>query len=170
MLEYKENTEKGTVHLKWTIEDIEMYAKAKDYIDTIILPLYPISFESDMVSTVEMTEFISLMAVQIERQFKGRILMLPAFPYILSSEGDVPIHELFNWEAEIYKSGFKHLFYLTSDSSWRTFEDSLSGSLIFLPEAPNSLLDPKYRNTILEDQVKQVYSLFTQKWQQIEQR
>ena len=44
MLEYKENTEKESLNLKWIGEDIESYVKQKEYIDTIILPLYPISF------------------------------------------------------------------------------------------------------------------------------
>jgi hypothetical protein len=164
MLEYKENTEKGSFKLRWIGEDIESYVNQKEYIDTIILPLYPISFTSNIETTVEMTEYISFITVLLEKQFKGRLLLLPGYSYLKNLEGEMPVEDLLKWEEEIMNSGSKHLFYLTCDSEWKKVENSLQGSLIWVPTTSIHKMDAKQRNTHLEDQIKQLSSVFTEKW------
>ena len=66
--------------MKWVSQDIEMFLKEKQYVDTAVLPLLPVSFGDDIKQSVAMTEFISLLSVQLERQFRGRLIMLPAMP------------------------------------------------------------------------------------------
>jgi hypothetical protein len=44
-------------------------------------------------------------------------------------------------------------------------EDRLEGGLIWLPSLPLEHMDENYRNSILDDQVKQLLNLFVQKWQ-----
>lgn len=152
--------------MKWICEDIESYVNQKEYIDTIILPLYPISFTSSLARTVEMTEYISIITIILEKQFKGRLLLLPGYSYLKNPEGEMPIEDLLKWEKEIMNSGTKHLFYLTCDSEWKKVENSLEGSLIWVPTLPIYKMDSKQRNQLLEDQIKQLSSLFTEKWQQ----
>lgn len=167
MLEYMENienTERESLNLKWICEDIESYVNQKEYIDTIILPLYPISFTSSIERTVEMTEYISFITNLLEKQFKGRLLLLPGYSYLKTSEGEMPVEDLLKWEAEIMNSGSKHLFYLTCDSEWKNVENSLQGSLIWVPTLPIHKMDAKQRNTLLEDQIKQLSSVFTERW------
>jgi Protein of unknown function (DUF2487) len=166
MLEYKENTEKGSLNLKWICEDIESYVDQKEYIDTIILPLYPISFTSSIEKTVEMTEYISLITILLEKQFKGRLLLLPGYSYLTNLEGEMPVEDLLKWEEEIMNNGSKHLFYLTCDGEWKKVENSLQGSLIWVSTSPIHKMDTKQRNTLLENQIKQLSSAFTEKWQQ----
>ena len=164
MLEYIENTEKELLKLKWIGEDIESYVNQKEYIDTIILPLYPISFTSSIETTVEMTEYISFITVLLEKQFKGRLLLLPGYSYLKKSEGEMPVEDLLKWEEEIMNSGSKYLFYLTCDSEWKKVENSLQGSLVWVPTTSIHKIDAKQRNTHLEDQIKQLSSVFTEKW------
>ena len=164
MLEYRENTEKESFKLRWIGEDIESYVNQKEYIDTIILPLYPISFTSSIETTVEMTEYISFITVLLEKQFKGRLLLLPGYSYLKNLEGEMPVEDLLKWEEEIMNSGSKHLFYLTCDSEWKKVENSLQGSLIWVPTTSIHKMDAKQRNTHLEDQIKQLSSVFTEKW------
>jgi Protein of unknown function (DUF2487) len=154
--------------MKWNSEDIEMYLKAKEYVDTIVLPLFPVSLDDQMKQTAEMTEFISLICVQLERQFRGRLIMLPGYTYLKSIRVDELTSNLLKWEQEFLNKGFKHIVYLTSDSDWKKFESQLNGSLIWLPTIAFQKMDEQYRNIILEDQVKQLYSLFIQKWQALE--
>ncbi|TKC19707.1 YpiF family protein [Robertmurraya kyonggiensis] len=151
--------------MKWVANDIDMYLGAKEYVDTIVLPLFPISFGDDIKQTTSMTEFISLLSIQLERQFKGRILMLPGYTYIKNNPDNVLIDDIKRWEAEFQNQSFNHVFYLTSDSDWRTREESFEGSLIWLPSLPLESMDEKYRNSILEDQVQQLIHLFVKKWQ-----
>lgn len=151
--------------MKWNLQDIEMFQKERQYIDTAILPLYPVSFNDDMRQTVGMTEFISLLSIQLERQFKGRLLMLPGYSYLKRLPEDKLLSDLKEWEEEFHKQGFKHVFYLTSDSDWKLVEDKLGGGLIWLPSIPLEHIEESYKNAILEDQVKQLLNLFVRKWQ-----
>ncbi|MFE8695672.1 YpiF family protein [Cytobacillus sp. FJAT-53684] len=154
--------------MKWISQDIEMYLKSKEYVDTVVLPLFPVSFDDDIKQTVAMTEFISLLSVQLERQFRGRLVMLPGYSYLKSTAEDKLVSDVKDWETELLAKGFKHVFYITSDSSWKAIENKLEGGLIWLPSLPLEHMDDNYKNSILEDQVKQLLNLFLQKWQTAE--
>lgn len=156
--------------MKWVAKDIDMYLGAKEYVDTVVLPLLPVSFEDDIKQTASMTEFISLLSVQLERQFKGRLLMLPGFTYMKNNSDDKLLEYVKEWEIEFSRQEFKHIFYITSDSDWKTREDKIEGSLIWLPYLPLEHMDQNYRSSILEDQMKQMINLFIKKWQGDEQR
>ncbi|KML45669.1 YpiF family protein [Cytobacillus firmus] len=151
--------------MKWISQDIDMFLKEKQYVDTAVLPLLPVSFGDDIKQSVAMTEFISLLSVQLERQFRGRLIMLPGYAYLKLASEESMISGLGQWESELKAQGFKHIFLLTSDSMWKTFEDRLQGGLIWLPSLPLEHMDENYRNSILDDQVKQLLNLFVQKWQ-----
>ncbi|WP_264738396.1 YpiF family protein [Cytobacillus firmus] len=151
--------------MKWVSQDIEMFLKEKQYVDTAVLPLLPVSFGDDIKQSVAMTEFISLLSVQLERQFRGRLIMLPGYAYLKSAGEGSLLSGLAKWEAELKAQGFKHIFLLTSDSMWKSLEDRLEGGLIWLPSLPLEHMDENYRNSILDDQVKQLLNLFVQKWQ-----
>ena len=154
--------------MKWNNEDMEMFIKAKEYVDTIVLPLYPITFDEKIQQTAGMTEFISLLSGHLERHFKGRLILMPGFMYLKSASEDELYQDIIKWEEEFLNKGFKYIYYLTSDIDWRRLENSLKGSLIWLPTIPLQKMDDKSRNTILEDQVKQLVELFTQKWHYVE--
>lgn len=151
--------------MKWVSQDIEMFLKEKQYVDTAVLPLLPVSFGDDIKQSLAMTEFISLLSVQLERQFRGRLIMLPGYAYLKSAGEESLLSGLGEWEAELKAQGFKHIFLLTSDSMWKSLEDRLEGGLIWLPSLPLEHMDENYRNSILDDQVKQMLNLFVQKWQ-----
>lgn len=150
--------------MKWVPEDMEMFLKAKEYIDTVVIPLYPISFGDDVKQSANMTEFINLLATQLERQFKGRLILLPGFPYLKNKDNNKALNDVLEWENRLKDEEFKHIFYVTSDSDWKMVEQQLSGSLIWLPALPLEHMDDKQKNSILMDQVKQLVNLFTQKW------
>ncbi|MED3553627.1 YpiF family protein [Cytobacillus praedii] len=151
--------------MKWISQDIDMYIKSKEYVDTAVLPLFPVSLGDDIKQTAAMSEFISLLSIQLERQFRGRLVMLPGFSYLKSFTEDKLVNDIKLWEKELLSKGFKHVFYLTSDSSWKTIESQFEGGLIWLPSLPLEHMDEQYKNTILDDQVKQLLQLFLQKWQ-----
>ena len=151
--------------MKWISQDIDMYISSKEYVDTAIMLLLPVSFEHDMKQTASMTEFISLLSFQIERNFRGRVLMLPSHSYLKSLSADKLVTDVKEWEENLFAVGFKTIFYLTSDSFWKSVENQLEGSLIWLPSLPLEQLDESTRNSILDDQVKQLVNIFLQKWQ-----
>lgn len=155
--------------MKWIPQDIDMFLQSKEYVDTAVLPLLPVSLGSDMKQTASMCDFISLLSVQLERQFRGRIIMLPGYSYLKSSDMDKLQEDVKVWETELLSNGFKHVFYVTSDSSWKAVENRLDGKLIWLPSLPLENMDERNRNSILEDQVKQLLNLFMQSWQAAEE-
>lgn len=152
--------------MKWISQDIDMYLQSKEYVDTVVIPLLPVSFSQDMKQTAAMSEFITLLSVQLERQFRGRLLMLPGYSYRKSAPMDKLQEDLRDWETELAANGFKYVFYVTSDSSWKANEIELGGNLIWLPTIPLEHLDQQSKNSIFEDQVKQLMNLFIQKWKE----
>lgn len=155
----------GVKRMKWNSQDIQLFIKEREYIDTAVVPLYPVSFREDMKQSVSMTEFLQLLSGQLEKQFKGRLLMLPGISYLKTLSEDKLTSDLKEWEDELISQGFKHIFYITSDSDWKTVEDKLTGGLIWMPSIPLENMDDQYKNSILDDQVKQLLNLFVRKWQ-----
>lgn len=150
--------------MKWIPQDIDMFVTAKEYVDTVVIPLYPISFGDDVKQLANMSEFINLLTIQLERQFKGRLLLLPGFTYFKKQENDKYLNDLLEWEEVLKQEDFKHIFYVTSDSDWKMKEQKLSGSLIWLPALPLEHMDEKQKKSIIDDQVKQLLNLFVQRW------
>lgn len=68
--------------MKWTAKDLDMYMQSKEYVDTVLIPLVPLSFKGQMKQSGSMNEFLTILSLEIEKQMKGRILLLPTFHYI----------------------------------------------------------------------------------------
>ncbi|ESU30368.1 hypothetical protein G3A_22520 [Bacillus sp. 17376] len=149
--------------MRWVAADVDMYQKAAEYVDTAIVPLLPVSFGDDMKQNASMAEFIGILTAQLEKQFKGRIFLFPDFAYIKGHEANVKT--LKEWENTLLDKQFKHVFYVTSDSSWRQQEKELTGNLLWLPSLSFEHMQEQQKMAIVEDQVNQLLSLFTEKWQ-----
>jgi hypothetical protein len=154
------------MNLKWNQEDMEMFIQAKEYVDTVVIPLNPVSFGDDVKQTANMVDFVQLLTTQLERQFKGRLVLLPGYTYFKRHEQDKHISDLLQWEKSLIAEGFKHIFYVTSDSDWKLKEQDLVGSLIWLPALPLAIMDEKSRSAVIDDQVKQLLNLFVSRWHQ----
>jgi hypothetical protein len=152
--------------MKWVSKDIETYLAAKEYVDTAVIPLVSVSFGNEMMQSASSAEFITLLTSYLERQFTGRLLLLPPFTYFKSDHPEDIVLQMKKWEENIEKNEFKHIFYITSESDWKLHEKDLTGSLIWLPSLPLEQLNDQQKISLIESQVKQLLSLFTQKWQE----
>lgn len=152
--------------MKWVSKDIETYLTAKEYVDTAVIPIVSVSFGDEMMQSASSAEFITLLTSYLERQFTGRLLLLPPFTYLKSDHPEDIIQQMKKWEENIEKNEFKHIFYITSESDWKIYEKELTGSLIWLPSLPLEHLSDQQKISMIESQVKQLLSLFTQKWQE----
>jgi hypothetical protein len=152
--------------MKWVSKDIETYLAAKEYVDTAVIPLVSVSFGNEMMQSASSAEFITLLTSYLERQFTGRLLLLPPFTYFKSDHPEDIVLQMKKWEENIKKNEFKHIFYITSESDWKLHEKDLTGSLIWLPSLPLEQLNDQQKISLIESQVKQLLSLFTQKWQE----
>ncbi|MGG4168471.1 YpiF family protein [Rossellomorea vietnamensis] len=151
--------------MNWNVKDIEVFEAEKAYVDTAVIPVVPVDFGEDIRVSAAQSEFINLLTLHLERQFKGRMMMIPSFTYRMSSSMDSEVSELSQWAEELTGSGVKHVFFLTSDSGWKKVEDKLGEGLIWVPSIPLENLDEQYKHSIMEDQVKQLLNVIVQKWQ-----
>ncbi|KIL48052.1 YpiF family protein [Jeotgalibacillus campisalis] len=149
----------------WNAKEISLYLKEKAYIDTIIVPLLPISFSDRTKQEAEQAEFITLLTNLLERQFKGRMLLVPPFTYLSEEDAQHRLEKLQKWIQEFESRQFDHVFCLTSDSGWKEFESDLDGKLIWMPSIPLEHMEEKYKRKIVDDQVNQLVKLIVQKWQ-----
>ncbi|KKB37646.1 YpiF family protein [Bacillus thermotolerans] len=152
--------------MNWNGKDVESYKQQKEYIDTAIMPLAPVSFGAEMKEAASQYEFIQLLTMLLEKQFKGRTLLLPPFSYQSKKREEDKIAALNSWSEELREAEFKHIFYFTSDSGWKLVEDKLDGTLIWVPSVPLEHMEPSYKYSLIEEQAKQFINIIAHKWQQ----
>ncbi|MCA0985768.1 YpiF family protein [Guptibacillus algicola] len=151
--------------MKWTESDIEVYAKEREYVDTAVVPLIPISLTSNLKSTVSMGEYINIISNELERQLKGRLLLVPAFTYLQSETQDSRTERFKKIEDELTDGGMKHIITLTSDVDWKQSEEHLSSGLLWMPAIPLEHMDEQHKVETISAQIKQVLQFVTNKWQ-----
>lgn len=150
--------------MKWVTKDVTVFLQAKEYVDTAVVPLLPITLGGQMKQAVEMGEFCMMLTRQLEKQLHGRIFLMPSFTYLQSEPVEERLSRLQMWLREL-KNHFDHLFLITSDSDWKRIENQLGNTLIWLPAIPFEHMDEKYQREILSDQTKQLLQIVTKKWQ-----
>jgi hypothetical protein len=141
-------------------KDMDQYIQQKEYVDTAIVPLVEVDLSTEGVKrSAGASEYLQSLTALLEKQFKGRILLLPPISYAKKADRQRIAGEL---AEELKAADFKHVFYLTADASWRSI-DSLE-NLLWLPAIPIEHMDQKFRNSVMEDQLRQVLPLFTKEW------
>ncbi|GAK11208.1 hypothetical protein JCM19039_889 [Geomicrobium sp. JCM 19039] len=116
--------------MRWQTTDVDTYQQSKAYVDTILVPLVPVSLDDEMRSKVAMGEYISLITMEMEKQFRGRLLQLPPLMYP-STESEESIGERLSiWVDEFRTHEVKHVIWLTSDPRLKKLEDVAPGLFI----------------------------------------
>ncbi|WP_100372717.1 YpiF family protein [Bacillus sp. FJAT-45037] len=151
--------------MKWQAKEMDRYLQAKEYVDTAIIPLIPVSWQKDEKTTVAMGEFISIISIELERQFQGRVVLFPAFTYLNEEKDQAGKTRLKNWSDELKSGGMKHVIYATSDSWWKTVENELDDWLIWLPAVPLEHLSQDNKREVINQQINQLVPIMTNKWQ-----
>jgi len=143
--------------------DVTSFMAQKEFIDTAIVPLVSIDLTSEKIkqSGVEADFLLSLTSF-VEQQFKGRLLLLPPFSYSTILKNEEMPQQL---ESQLHNAGFKHVFFITCDHFWTNIGDVVN--VIWLPAIPLESMDKGVKNSILEDQLRQVIPTFSTKWAQI---
>lgn len=148
--------------LKWVLEDVDVYNQSKEYVDTAVIPLIPVSVQSDFKSVVSKGEYITHITAELERQLKGRVYLFPPFTYLNNKKNVFEI--LLEWKTEIQRE-FKHVFFLTSDVMLKDNKpQSLSNNLIWLGAVPIEHMDDNLKRKLLQDQVEQILNILLQSW------
>ncbi|WHX60186.1 YpiF family protein [Peribacillus frigoritolerans] len=148
--------------MKWTAKDLDMYMQSKEYVDTVLIPLVPLSFKGQMKQTGSMNEFLTILSLEIEKQMKGRILLLPTFHYL--SDEMYKVERLKRWANEVKENNFEHVFFLTSDFEWKKEERELENNLVWIPAIPLEGLEIEQAREMINQQVLQILDIFSYNW------
>ena len=151
--------------MNWNAKEIEFYLKEKDYIDTAVIPLLPVSFGGAMRQSAEQGEFVQLLSTHLERQFKGRLLLLPPFAYMDDPGDGQTVETLKQWALKAKENGFTHVFFLTSDKRWKELQVEDEASLFYVPSVPLATVDEAFKHSIMEDQLKGLMVEMIRDWQ-----
>ncbi|MBZ5202265.1 YpiF family protein [Planomicrobium chinense] len=143
-------------------KEIDQYLQQKEYVDTAVIPLVQLDLNpATMKSSASSSDYLQSLANLLEKQFKGRILLFPPVSYAKGADRARLGAEL---AAELDPTAFKHVFYLTTDTEWRSLEEVKN--VLWLPAIPTESMDQSFKQSVMEDQLRQVLPLFITEWSQ----
>lgn len=143
-------------------KNVTEFMAQKNFIDTVIVPLVSVDLtEEKMKQSGAEADFLLSLTSFIEQQFTGRLFLMPPFSYSALNKNEEMPKQL---EAQLHNIGFKHVFFITCDHFWSNMKDSKN--VIWLPAIPLESMDKGVKNSILEDQLRQVIPVFSTQWAQ----
>lgn len=141
-------------------KDMDQYLSQKDYVDTAVVPLLQLDLsEAGLKSSAGASEYLQSLTALLEKQFKGRILLFPPLAYTRSADRSRLSKEISD---EMETAGFKHVFYMTTDAEWRSVDELKN--VLWLPAIPTEHMDRNFKQSVMEDQLRQVLPLFLKEW------
>lgn len=147
--------------MNWNAKEVDVYLQQKEYIDTLVVPLIKIEMgEQAMKSSASSSDFLMYLTKFLEAQFKGRMMFTPPFTYTNGMDITSIVHAI---EKEFSSSAFKYLFFVSTDAQLATMQLEV-GKTVWLPSIPIESMDPALKQTIMEDQLKQVLPIFVEGW------
>ncbi|CAI8699459.1 hypothetical protein KOY_00536 [Bacillus cereus VDM021] len=150
--------------MKWVVKDAEQFEQAREYVDTGIIPLLSISVAKEMKSVVAQGEFIETLSMELEREYKGRVFLLPPFTYLTEQQKQEQ-GRLQDWTSHLQEQGLKHIAYVTSDFAWKEGVDTLPGHLFWLPALLLEEFSDQAKREVIHAHVKNIMELLTEKWE-----
>jgi len=151
--------------LKWISKHIEQYEDAKEYVDTIILPLVAFDFSSSETEKKALqNEIMSIFANEIEQKLTGRVIQFPHYHYLSSKELVAEVERLNQWIEKSTNEYVKHIILLTFDSTWKKYEEDIEGKLLWVPAMYSGDIQSKEVTQIMNDQIKELIQLIQNYW------
>lgn len=151
--------------MKWNAVDLAKYKEAKEYIDTVIIPLqkFQIENESQIIDEAFQREVLFLFSQEIEKELSGRVLLAPEFNY-LTNEHENEVARLNKWIEHLTNQPFKTVVLMTFDSKWNKFNQDLNGQLLWLPGINKGDINSPEVKTLIKSQVQQISELIRSYW------
>ncbi|MEK4911894.1 YpiF family protein [Bacillus cereus group sp. MG9] len=149
--------------MKWIVKDVEQFEQAREYVDTGIIPLLSISAAKGMKMVVEQGEFIEALSMELEREYKGRVLLLPAFTYLVESQKNEK-DRLQEWTDHLKRQGFKHIAYVTSDFSWKEDMRDVQGDLFWFPSLSLEQFSDQAKREVIRAHIKNIMEMLEERW------
>ncbi|WP_042223599.1 YpiF family protein [Oceanobacillus manasiensis] len=152
--------------MKWKKNDIAQYIEAKEYIDSVLIPLVPfqVSDENALTTSTFQSEVIYILANEIEKELTGRVLLTPTYHYLKNSNKETEVDRLNYWVQDVKQQPFEHVFFITFDSGWKKLEKELDGTLLWLPGSKTGNLQSVEMRALIKEQVEQLGELIRSYW------
>ncbi|MCP8616690.1 DUF2487 family protein [Salirhabdus salicampi] len=153
--------------MNWSQKDVKQYVKAKEYIDTAIIPLLPFALNKKDEELEKMSlqkEMLDLITYKMENTYKGRMFLFPAYMYLETEDLQNECLRLNQFAQAVQEQPFKHLFYVTPDFRWKKVERDIDGHLLWLPMISNGDVKDDSTQTVIQDQVTQMTDLIRSFW------
>lgn len=149
----------------WNSKDMSIFLEQKEFVDTAVIPLLLIDGQaSQLKQSASGAEFLMALTAFIEKQFKGRIVLMPPVSYTKKTNRQ---HLGKEWKDLLEDAGFKHLFFVSCDMYWATEANDLN--VLFTPSIPLEHMDQKLRQSVLDDQLRQIIPVFAKRWSETTQ-
>lgn len=152
--------------MRWKKEDLAKYVQAKEYIDTVLMPLVPFQISDDKESEKNafQMEVMKIFSNEIEQELSGRVMLIPNYVYVKTVDKENEIERLNQWIRELKIQPFNHFILLSFDASWKKHEKDLEGNLLWLPGMQSGDLNSEETRRIIKDQVVQLSEIIRSYW------
>lgn len=152
--------------MRWKKEQLEKYVQAKEYIDTILLPVIPFQMGDDeeSVKTSVQSELMNIFALEIERELTGRVMLAPSYYYLKTMSKEAEAARMNDWIEDMKQQPYKHIFLLTFDAGWKKHERQLDGSLLWLPAIQTGDMQSEELKGFVRDQTAQISEVIRTFW------
>lgn len=152
--------------MQWSKPDLQQYIKAKEYVDTLIIPLLPfqLSRDENLEKDAFRGDVLNIFTNAIEKELTGRVLLSPNYVYLNEKDMDAEIKRLNLWVENGLKQPFEHVFFVTFDSKWKRHERELNGTLIWLAGIQTGDIHSKEMQAFIKEQVNQIGELIQSYW------
>jgi len=146
----------------WIEKDLKQVIENKEYIDTVLVPLAPISFNEEDAKLANQVEDLGILLNELERQYKGRVLIAPSFTYLVSESNKVD--RLNDWGNLFIENGMKNIFFITCDFEWKSVETDFKDNIMWIPSLDLASFDMTAQKSIVSKHIEHLIAVFSKKW------
>lgn len=152
--------------MRWTTEDIEKYIQAKEYIDTVIIPLqaFQMTDEKSLVNDAFASKILTISCEQMEAELSGRVVLTSPYTYIKSTTLADEAKRLNEWVEHIKQQPFNNVFFVTSDMAFKKIESELDGHLIWMPVGKMMNVHSQEAKAFVQNQVEHISEYIRSFW------
>jgi hypothetical protein len=116
-----------------------------------------------MKNVVLSGEYVTILSNEFERQFKGRVFLLPPYTYIKDSLEE-EIIRFSAWKEDLHEKGFKYVFFLNGDDALDKSDHGLGSSLLKVHPVPLEHVESKIKQQIITDEVQALVPFIIKAW------
>lgn len=152
--------------MRWFSEDLKKYVQAKEYVDTLIIPLesFHLSQEASLAKDSFQREVLTVYTNEIEKELSGRVLLAPAYSYLKSTNLENEVERLNKWIQDVEIQPFKTIFAMTFDTAWKKVEKDIDCNLLWLPGMNPGNIKSEEIVKLIRSQVEQISELIRSYW------